>query len=549
MMRLFLFSVLMCFCTVHTIEAQLSPGELARVHAHLEGLSNCTQCHQLGQHIDGAKCMDCHTEIRVRINADKGFHATVRDTNCVSCHSDHNGQKFSMIRWPDEDMTHFDHNRTGYVLRGKKHQEAECRDCHQEKNIRASDILTDRKGSLDHTFLGLDQACSSCHVDKHKGQFDQSCDACHVVDDWKVIDKFSHDQARFALVGKHDSTACEKCHLEEPLVGEPTGSFTRFRPLVFDGCVACHEDVHFGKFAQTCEQCHSPNGWYETNLKTFNHNQTKYPLVGKHDSVKCELCHGNTEKLVRPAFAQCVDCHQDTHQGQLRHRVDKGRCESCHIEQGFMPARFGLERHQDTRFRLEGAHQAVPCMMCHQTMASGVVQFVWPQETFTCRDCHQTPHGDQFVARIAKGGCEACHNGSTWHAVDVNHNETRFPLRGKHQKVFCEKCHKGIETDGFTGTRYVPLPLDCQDCHVDQHGSQFDRADITACVRCHTTGDWKPTLFDHNKDALFAITGAHEDVACEKCHQVEAFDLNIIDRRYKPLDRTCAACHGEMKGR
>lgn len=545
-MRHSLFCVCVLIALAYPIQAQLSPGELARVHAHLEGLSNCTQCHQLGEHIDGAKCMDCHTEIKVRVEADKGFHATVRDTNCVACHSDHNGRNFNMIRWPNEDMNQFDHDRTGYVLLGEKHQAAACRDCHQAKNITAADILKDRKDSLDHTFLGLDQACASCHVDTHRGQFEQSCDACHVVDDWKTIDQFSHDQARFALVGKHSSVDCEKCHVQESVVGEPTVSFTRYRPIVFDACVACHEDVHRGKFAQTCEQCHSTNGWYETNLEIFDHKLTQFPLIGKHNAVKCEQCHGNSQKLERPAFGACSDCHNDTHQGQFLHLADQGRCDSCHSEQGFMPANFGLAQHQQTHFRLEDAHQAVPCMMCHQPMANGVTQFTWPQDTFTCQDCHQTPHGTQFVEQIKKEGCEACHNGMTWHSVDINHDETRFPLKGKHQSVSCDKCHKKVETDSFKGRLYTPLKMDCQDCHADQHGSQFERNGITACVRCHTTENWRATLFDHNRDALFALTGAHEGVACEKCHQVVAFDFKIIDRRYKPLDITCAACHGEI---
>lgn len=548
-MRSVLLGLFLCFCTLHNIAAQLSPGELARVHAHLEGLRNCTQCHQLGQHIGDAKCLDCHQEIRVRIDGGKGFHTTVQDTNCITCHSDHNGRVFEMIRWPDDDMPHFDHDRTGYVLQGKKHQAAACRDCHQAKNVRASDILTDRKSSLDHTFLGLDRACYSCHTDIHRGQFEQSCDACHVVDDWKTVDGFSHDQARFVLVGKHNPVSCEKCHVEEPVVGEPSVLLTRFRPVTFDACVACHEDVHHGRFAQTCEQCHSPSGWYETNLQTFDHAQTSFPLRGKHNGVKCEVCHGNSEKLERPAFAQCSDCHKDTHQGQFNRRTDKGRCESCHTEAGFTPTLFGLEKHQFTRFSLRDAHQAVPCMLCHQTTDLGVMQFVWQQDKFVCQDCHQSPHGDQFVGRIAKDGCESCHNASTWSGVKINHDETRFPLKGKHQKVSCEQCHKAVEVDTYTGIRYAPLPQKCQDCHADQHGGQFERGDLTACARCHTQDNWWATLFDHNRDALFSLTGAHEGVTCKKCHAEVAWSSGKKDRRYKPLDMACAACHGEMNSR
>jgi len=60
-----------------------SPGELARPHAALEGLSNCTKCHatKAGGKIEGfnkekahALCQGCHKE------AQKG------PTKCAECH-------------------------------------------------------------------------------------------------------------------------------------------------------------------------------------------------------------------------------------------------------------------------------------------------------------------------------------------------------------------------------------------------------------------------------------------------------------------------------
>lgn len=529
------------------VYAQLSPGELAKVHASLEGLSNCTQCHQLGEHIDGRKCLDCHQEIDLRIKSGNGFHAAVRDTNCIACHSDHNGRDFNMIRWPDEDMRQFDHDRTGFVLEGEKHKVAECRDCHQEKNVRAIDILDRKKDFLDHTFLGLSRACSSCHEDIHRGQFEQTCDVCHHVDDWKDVAQFSHDQARFALVGKHESVACEKCHVEEIGDSEASQTFTRFRPVSFGGCETCHVDVHQDLFEQTCEQCHSPNGWLDTTREQFNHTLTRFPLMGKHSGVNCQLCHGETQRVMRPTFGQCVDCHEDTHRGQFGHRADGGRCESCHLETGFIPAQFNLTMHHATRFPLEEAHQAVPCMMCHGKSEKDVVQFVWKQTDFVCQDCHQSPHGNQFSDRIAKEGCETCHSVASWYDVPIDHNATRFPLLGKHTGVSCEQCHKEVVTDTFSGRLYAPLSTQCQDCHTDQHGGQFVREEITACVRCHTSASWRADLFDHNKDSLFALTGGHEYVTCEKCHSEVVMDSGQKDRRYKPLDRTCASCHGEMR--
>ncbi|MDD2995319.1 MAG: hypothetical protein PHP99_03775, partial [Paludibacter sp.] len=47
--------------------SQISPGDLSEAHAHLEGLSNCTQCHTVGEKVTREKCLDCHKEIKSNI--------------------------------------------------------------------------------------------------------------------------------------------------------------------------------------------------------------------------------------------------------------------------------------------------------------------------------------------------------------------------------------------------------------------------------------------------------------------------------------------------
>lgn len=54
--------------------AQISPGKLAKAHAELEGMSNCTQCHTLGGGPDTKKCLACHQEIQQRLDQKKGYH-------------------------------------------------------------------------------------------------------------------------------------------------------------------------------------------------------------------------------------------------------------------------------------------------------------------------------------------------------------------------------------------------------------------------------------------------------------------------------------------
>ena len=55
--------------------AQISPGDLSTLHAHLEGLSNCTKCHVLGNKVSNEKCLACHIEIQTAISLNKGYHS------------------------------------------------------------------------------------------------------------------------------------------------------------------------------------------------------------------------------------------------------------------------------------------------------------------------------------------------------------------------------------------------------------------------------------------------------------------------------------------
>ena len=66
--RFFFLSLLLCFTFNVTVSAQISPGKLAAVHSHLEGISNCTHCHTLGAQVSNEKCLACHKELKSRID-------------------------------------------------------------------------------------------------------------------------------------------------------------------------------------------------------------------------------------------------------------------------------------------------------------------------------------------------------------------------------------------------------------------------------------------------------------------------------------------------
>ena len=116
-------TIFFLFLSIIVSYGQISPGDLSEAHAELEGMSNCTLCHDLGDKVSDRKCLDCHTEIQSLINNNRGYHAesTVKAKDCFECHSDHHGRKFDMVRF-DED--NFDHDLTGYGLEGK-HEEVD----------------------------------------------------------------------------------------------------------------------------------------------------------------------------------------------------------------------------------------------------------------------------------------------------------------------------------------------------------------------------------------------------------------------------------------
>jgi hypothetical protein len=187
--------------SVLPITAQISPGDLASPHAHLEGISNCTKCHVLGNKVTSEKCLTCHNEIQERITIQKGYHSSpeVKGKECFECHNDHHGKNFQLIRF---DTAKFDHKLTGYSL-SIPHNKIKCEDCHNVKFITDQRLKTKKS-----TYLGLKQECLACHTDYHQKTLSTNCLTCHNADAFKPATKFNHEDTKFRLKGKHISLDC-----------------------------------------------------------------------------------------------------------------------------------------------------------------------------------------------------------------------------------------------------------------------------------------------------------------------------------------------------
>ena len=529
-------------CDSGPVFGQLSPGKLSRPHSHLEGLKNCGNCHSLGDRRVLNKCLECHDEIAVRREAGRGLHGRAEYTDCTDCHVEHQGEDYELIFWP-QGIEGFDHVETGFPLIGR-HAELACRSCHLKKFNYDADRWEKRGKDLGRTYLGLDETCVSCHEDLHRGQFPPDCTACHTTVHWRPASGFDHERTRFPLTGRHRSVGCVRCH--PPLPGEgPAAKARLYAGVDFQVCSDCHQDPHGGRLGPNCVGCHTTVGWREVDVKTFDHDRTRYPLRGRHARLRCRQCHYGDRK--RPAFTACNDCHADAHGSQALGKLHLLRCEDCHDVQGFRPANFTFERHARTAYPLRGAHQAVPCDLCHRTESAEAgmpVNLAPPHQG--CLDCHADPHRGQAARFAGEAGCTQCHVQDSWAQVSFDHGLTAFQLTGRHLLIPCRACHLPLD-DKPGSLRLVGTPTACAVCHQDPHAGQFQdklTADgrHVACDRCHVTRDWLAELFDHGRDSRFPLRGGHEKVACTACHPPAAGTAGGL-LQFKPLPIRCSDCH------
>lgn len=589
------------------LNAQLSPGDLTEAHKDLEGISNCTQCHSIGNKITDAKCLECHKEIDQLIKSDRGLHALseTREKTCIDCHSEHHGRKFDMVRF---DQDNFDHSRTGYELEGQ-HAVIDCRKCHISENISDPEL---KKRS--ETFLGLKHDCLSCHDDFHQGTLSNKCVDCHNFDAFRPASFFDHNDADFRLRGAHVDVDCIECHKEENRNGqifqrftdipfsdcnechdnphssswkskcitchteESFGSFigqnrfdhnkTKFElkgshkelgcfdchkktnaNVVFSDnagvgvnqCASCHNDPHNGKFGNNCVECHNESSFFSLNDPSlFDHSLTDFELEGKHIQVDCKECHQG--KLTDPmTHDNCFDCHEDYHNGEFVKNGLQSDCNECHnLDQDFSFTDFGFDEHKVTTFPLEGAHLATPCFECHVSEDHWTFRSIGTQ----CIDCHADIHEGFISASFYPDkNCTVCHNSESWAEVNFDHSQTNWELTGGHIAVVCSDCHfKMDEESAIIEQTFVNLLKDCNSCHFNPHGIEFEVSGITDCARCHVTSSWYPENFDHNLTA-FPLEGKHIEVECGACHTEVVIDNKIQITNFKIEKFECIDCH------
>ena len=386
----------------------------------------CDSCHREGVAFRDAPgaCVDCHRS--------DDAHAGKLGTDCAHCHEE--------AAWK---QASFDHDRTKFPLRGE-HRKAECGLCHPNQRFegtptdcnschrvddahagrfgpdckRCHDAQAWKPAHFDHALDGhfplrgahAPLACESCHVgglerdlprdcatchradDVHRGRRGTDCERCHSETTWKT-EKFDHDrETHFPLRGSHRGIACDACH---------TGTLGREK--LETSCVGCHrdDDVHRGQLGASCDACNGEKGWSEV---MFEHDVTRFPLLGVHATTACEQCH--TTRRFHDAALECKSCHaeDDIHVGRLG-----PDCGLCHNPNGW--ERWHFDHDRQTSFALRGAHEKLDCHLCHRAPPDADVPLL-----ASCGGCHARDdrHGGGFGS-----DCARCHQETTWREVRI----------------------------------------------------------------------------------------------------------------------------------
>jgi hypothetical protein len=518
---------------VTVIYSQISPGDLTTSHANLEGISNCTMCHDIGEKVSNIKCLECHKEIQSLLNQNNGYHSSssVVNKDCFECHSDHHGRKFDMVRF---DENNFNHNLTGYVLEGQ-HKVVDCKECHSPNFISNRDIK-----KRENTFLGLDQKCLSCHTDFHQKTLSSDCIACHNMDSFKPVLNFDHDNTDYSLIGKHLSVDCIECHKITTRNGE---RFQEFGELSFTNCKSCHKDPHNNQIQGKCMQCHNETSFSNfIGESRFNHNSTGFKIIGQHNNVACFSCHDRTsnplsvfQDKINISQNNCVKCHNDVHEG--KYELD---CAKCHNERSFLSLNnMDFFDHTITDYPLEGKHVEVDCKKCHKKRFSTAIDFM------ACSNCHNDYHNEEFTDNSLTPDCVECHsleNGFdyTFYTLE-EHQSTSFQLEGAHLATPCFACHISEDDERWT---FANLGSVCVDCHVDIHEEFISSSYYpnSNCVTCHVNDAWDLVSFDHNLTD-WPLEGKHIEVNCKECHFKISDNETVVSQNFINLDTQCASCH------
>ncbi len=402
-----------------------------------------------------------------------------------------------------------------------------CNDCH--KLIESQ--LAETSGF--HGNLPAEQRadCGHCHLEHLGIEFPLVDKRAFQKAGWEDQTQYAHEKLGYELEGIHLELACVDCHKLAEVVTLEAGE-GRFIGLE-QSCTPCHEDPHEGK-APDCNACHGQKEKFEA-VALFEHDK-RFPLTGGHAGVSCNDCHEDGEYSAQRdpqsvteqiPVRNCAACHQSPHNSEFLTAIARERtktaeqtCALCHAIDDPSLAEPQLDKtlalHDLTGFALVKPHAELSCAACHREATDNPDRREDYQDRFpgrnadTCETCHGDPHEGQFVG------------------LQLDASKRSVSKRSGSQRSGSKRSGSGR---AVPGQETKPSP------------SQ------PACISCHQNTDWKRhsfTLSAHAKTE-FALHGAHEFVACEKCHKTRKGEVDAQRypevRQFADTTTACKDCH------
>lgn len=360
----------------------------------------------------------------------------------------------------------------------------------------------------------------------HGDNFSFSCTDCHTTEGWTFSQEtanFNHDSTGFILEGQHRFNKCADCH--KTLVFSETKT----------NCVDCHTDMHNNTVGLDCNRCHTPNSWIVENI-TEIHQNSRFPLVGAHNSLDCKACHTQASNLeFEPLGVECIDCHRATYEATTKpNHIQSGfstNCTECHKINSHEWSSTGINH---DFFPLEKGHEITDCSRCH---TNGTLEPV----SNDCFSCHEANFKAATNPSHQKSGfstnCKECHTiDPGWKPAEFKtHDAVAFPIySGKHRGEWnkCSDCHS--QPDNYS-------EFSCLNCHEHRQSKMDDEHrevggysyNSLACFSCHPQGD-KKSAFNHNT-TNFPLKGAHIQNTCLDCHTTT----------FSGTPSDCNSCHSD----
>ncbi|MDH4275177.1 MAG: hypothetical protein OEW08_09065, partial [Gammaproteobacteria bacterium] len=391
---------------------------------------------------------------------------------------------------------------------------------------------------------------------------------------------FDHGITGFPLIGQHERTACDACHIGQVFKGTPTQCDRCHNGLITIGKSSTHIPTN-----EICETCHTPIG-FRISVR-MNHQNIYNNCEQCHNSVlasgksstthiitnlPCTECH-NIGGSWRPSSFRhdkttdtCVTCHEGkraTGKGP-RHITTENVCDACHNTQNWRSVRVD--------------HLAIPqgvlaeCSKCHNGVSATGKKRNHVVTTEECILCHNYALGNWQAESFATvhgrytSGCVACHNG-----LNAPGKKNGHPISLDN----CEKCHSkpsGGPDNSFADAKdqkrkpdHSQLTGSCFNCHSGPPNATGKGpshiSSTNNCERCHIAGagNWVVAANKVDHSQVFGLcTNCHNNIIaqgksethlkttnnCDYCHRTTAWVPTQFD--HSKLDftvTTCVSCH------